>query len=247
MTEMKGEQPAPKAFWSLVHAQFPITQFLGIHNPGHDDHGEGRALDIGLNVKEPSENEIAWGLVNDVLLPNKAEIGWSYFIWDQWIWYPDKRGQVKGGFKGNHTDHIHVSWSRLTSQNTMFPDATAAMRELSRKLETTLEAIEAMKRLEGWWKVWDGNYYYYYFHPGGLVEYTKKAPFNIKKAPGPGQQMNNSGICTYTPPNQFVIAWKPVPGAEAACQETFYNASPGCKQMNATSNFYSPLVATRLS
>jgi hypothetical protein len=42
-----------------------------------------------------------------------------------------------------------------------------------------------------------------------------------------------------------VISWNQVPGAEAACVETFYNAVSGCQQMNATSNLYSPLVASR--
>jgi hypothetical protein len=43
-----------------------------------------------------------------------------------------------------------------------------------------------------------------------------------------------------------VITWNKVAGASTSCQETFYNAADGCEQMNATSNLYSPLVATRL-
>jgi hypothetical protein len=98
--------------------------------------------------------------------------------------------------------------------------------------------------LNGWWKVWDGNYYYYFFGPGGVVQYTKTKPSNTS---GPPIRADNIGRYTYTPPAQLVIMWNQVPGAEAACQETFYNAVPGCRQMNATSNLYSPLVATRLS
>ena len=228
------EQPAPQALWQLVHKHFPVARNLGIYNPGHDDHGEGRALDIGLLVSKPDENEIAWGLINDVLKPNQAEIGWSYFIWDQWIWYPDVRGQQKGGFKGDHTNHIHVSWSQTTSQKSGFTTADIAMGGLSRKLQ-------AVNWLKGWWKVWDGNYYYYFFGPGGIVQYTKTVPSNTSKPP---IRADNTGTYTYTP-NQLVINWKQVPGAEAACQETFYNAVPGCQQMNANSNLYSPLVATR--
>jgi hypothetical protein len=96
--------------------------------------------------------------------------------------------------------------------------------------------------LNGWWKVWDGNTYYYFFGPGGVVEYTKAPPPNTS---GPPQRATNHGRYTYTPPNQLVVTWNQVPGAEAACRETFYNAAPGCQQMNATSNLYSPLVATR--
>jgi len=95
----------------------------------------------------------------------------------------------------------------------------------------------------GWWKVWDGNTYYYFFRPDGVVQYTKAAPRNTCAPP---QRADNLGYYTYTAPN-LVVKWNPVPGVEMACEETFYNAVPGCRQMNATSNLYSPLVATRLS
>jgi hypothetical protein len=98
--------------------------------------------------------------------------------------------------------------------------------------------------LLGWWKVWDGNTYYYFFSRDGVVQYTKTAPRNTSAPP---QRANNLGYYTYTPPNRLVVTWNPVPGVEMACQETFYNAVPECRQMNATSNLYSPLVATRLS
>jgi hypothetical protein len=96
--------------------------------------------------------------------------------------------------------------------------------------------------LNGWWKVWDGNTYYYFFGPDGVVQYTKTRPSNVS---GPPIRADNIGRYTYPSPNQLVITWNQVPGAEAACRETFYNAVPGCQQMNATSNLYSPLVATR--
>jgi len=98
--------------------------------------------------------------------------------------------------------------------------------------------------LNGWWKVWDGNVYYYFFGPGGLVQYTNSPP---RDTSAPPQRAANNGRYTYSPPNKLVVSWNQVPGAEAACQETFYNAVSGCRQMNATSNLYSPLVATRQS
>jgi hypothetical protein len=42
------------------------------------------------------------------------------------------------------------------------------------------------------------------------------------------------------------VNWNALPGL-AATVETFYNARPGATQMNANSNQYSPLVATRLA
>ena len=95
--------------------------------------------------------------------------------------------------------------------------------------------------LKGWWKVWDGGTYYYYFGEGGGVVYTRKKPANTRARPA---RADNTGIYSYAA-NRLVIDWKWVTGAEVACQELFYNASPQCRQMNATSNLYSPLVATR--
>jgi hypothetical protein len=47
--------------------------------------------------------------------------------------------------------------------------------------------------LEGWWKVWDGSTYWYYFESGGVVKYTKARPANLS---GPPKKANNVG--TYT-------------------------------------------------
>jgi hypothetical protein len=94
--------------------------------------------------------------------------------------------------------------------------------------------------LKGWWKVWDGNTYYYYFGNGGFVEYTKTAP--IASAPPPKKALNQ-GEYTLTG-NKLVITWNPMGGLPTV--ETFANAAAGTQQMNGTSNKYSPLVATRI-
>jgi hypothetical protein len=96
--------------------------------------------------------------------------------------------------------------------------------------------------LYGWWDVTDGNPYYYYFAPGGVVQYITTRP----TTEGPPQKPGNIGRYAYTPPNQLVLNWNQVIRAEAACQETFYNAASGCQQMNATSTLYAPLVAKRM-
>jgi hypothetical protein len=98
--------------------------------------------------------------------------------------------------------------------------------------------------LNGWWKVWDGSMYYYYLGPNGDAQYTLNKPAKLS---GPPTRANNVGTWTYAPSsNTLVITWRQVATAPAACEETFYNALPGCKTMNATSNLYGGLVATRL-
>jgi hypothetical protein len=93
--------------------------------------------------------------------------------------------------------------------------------------------------LTGWWKVWDGNTYYYYFGNGGFVQYTKTAPGSAlppTRPVGQGDYTLTSGT--------LVITWNPVGGS--ATVETFRNAVAGAQQMNGTSSRYSPLVATRI-
>jgi hypothetical protein len=94
----------------------------------------------------------------------------------------------------------------------------------------------------GWWKVWDGNTYYYYFAPNGVVRFTKTVPANTRIAP---TKWNNEGRYTHSAP-KLVITWTKVAGARTSCVETFLNATPDCEEMNATSNLYSPLVAKRM-
>jgi hypothetical protein len=98
-----------------------------------------------------------------------------------------------------------------------------------------------MAWLHGWWTVWDGNTYYYFFYPQGVVQYTKTKP--AANAPPPAQPLN-TGKYMYTSPGSLVIDWNPAGGG--ATRETFRNAFRNATQMNATSNRYAPLVATRI-
>ncbi|WP_213959130.1 hypothetical protein [Variovorax sp. dw_954] len=100
----------------------------------------------------------------------------------------------------------------------------------------------AMSWLYGWWKVWDGSDYYYYFFPNGSVQYTRTQP--TSGSPPPAHPLN-TGTCTYAAPATLVIDWNPMDGGST--RETFYNAYARATRMNATSNRYSPLVATRIN
>lgn len=95
----------------------------------------------------------------------------------------------------------------------------------------------------GWWRVWDGNTWYYYLGPNGVAMSSKSPPFNTRTPPG---KAHNTGTWTYSPPQTLVITWKQVVGTRVPCKETFWNAGDGCEQMNANSNLYSPLAAKRM-
>jgi len=94
--------------------------------------------------------------------------------------------------------------------------------------------------LKGWWKVWDGNTYYYYFGNGSFVQYTKTAP--TSSAP-PTKPVSQGDYALDGDSGNLVITWNPIGGLSTV--ETFH-AVEGTRQMNGISNRYSPLVASRL-
>jgi hypothetical protein len=106
----------------------------------------------------------------------------------------------------------------------------------------TILSVPTVTWLEGWWTVWDGNYYYYYFNPNGTVVYIETKP----ETPGAPSSPKNRGTYSFDSGRRLIVKWKALSGL-AACVETFYNARPSATEMNATSNLYSPLVASRLS
>ena len=106
-----------------------------------------------------------------------------------------------------------------------------------------LAAGKDLSWLLGWWEVWDGNYYYYYFDHGSRVVYIESKPRSAS-LPAPAAP-HNKGSYTFNAAGQLVCRWNSLQGL-AATVETFYNARAGATQMNATSSQYSPLVATKL-
>lgn len=124
MANWKKAQPAPKAVWEIIHSRFPYkTRFLGIlTGPGHQDHSEGRALDVGVRAWMVLERELANYLIGS-LCDFSFELCWSYVIWNKQIWYSDGRGPLpyENAVKMPHTEHIHISWEREASQFKDFP------------------------------------------------------------------------------------------------------------------------------
>jgi hypothetical protein len=92
--------------------------------------------------------------------------------------------------------------------------------------------------LNGWWRVFDGKDYFYYFS-GDTVQYTTTKPTS-NNAP---LKSDNTGYYSYSL-GELVINWTQKTGTISENVETFSNASPGCIKMNGTSNLYGePLEA----
>jgi hypothetical protein len=95
--------------------------------------------------------------------------------------------------------------------------------------------------LQGWWSVWDGSQYYYFFDGAGGVQYTKTKPVGRT---APLAHALNRGGYQFLQHGVLVIEW--APAADGVTRETFTNALLGSTKMNGTSNRYGPLVATKL-
>jgi type VI secretion system (T6SS) effector Tae4 (amidase) len=101
--------------------------------------------------------------------------------------------------------------------------------------------------LQGWWNVYDGNTYYYYFSAEHVVTYTKAKPTHLDSPPVKNPM--NEGDVTITLDGQntamIELDWNPADGG--ATVETFRNVITSRGGMNGTSNRYAPLYATKMN
>lgn len=95
-------------------------------------------------------------------------------------------------------------------------------------------------QLLGWWSVWDGNQYYYFFDAKGGVQYTTTKPLNTG---APLKLPLNQGSYAFASSGKLVIDWNPADGG--ATKETF-TWPPLGERINGISNRYAPLVATKM-
>lgn len=97
--------------------------------------------------------------------------------------------------------------------------------------------------LQGWWQVYDGNTYYYYFSDQHVVTYTKVKPQNLMYPPVK-QPLNGGEVSIVQNALQIIIDWNPADGG--ATRETFSHLPSNTASMNGVSNRYAPLVATKM-
>lgn len=96
--------------------------------------------------------------------------------------------------------------------------------------------------LQGWWEVYDGNTYYYYFSDQNVVTYTEKKPQHLDSPPlkAPG----NEGDVTIIDSYNLEIDWDSTGGDQTV--ENFNRPADSTTFMNGTSNRFAPLTATKM-
>jgi len=97
--------------------------------------------------------------------------------------------------------------------------------------------------LNGWWTVYDGNYYFYYFSPPYVV-YTKTRPAATAGAP---YKSINRGTVKPGKENTYIVTWNPIPGDPEPTVETFWLIWGETRKMNAKSNKYGMLYAEKIT
>lgn len=103
--------------------------------------------------------------------------------------------------------------------------------------------------LQGWWNVYDGNTYYYYFSAEHVVTYTNANAKPAHLDSPPVKNPMNEGDVTITFDAQYTatieLDWNPADGG--ATIETFRNVITSRDGMNGTSNRYAPLYAKKMN
>lgn len=154
-------------------------------------------------------------------------------FWDGENWFQSLEGAKLRG--GDQT--AVIGWADINQQPRWFweindgPGVPSAM----------LDAIPDW--VQGWWTVYDGNYYYYYFHTNGMVNYigTRPSPKWI-----PPLTVGNQGKVEQTD-HGFKIVWN-AKGPPPPTEETFIRLNwTSTTEMNGLSNKYAPLFARKMT
>ena len=96
--------------------------------------------------------------------------------------------------------------------------------------------------LQGWWTVYDGNFYCYYFHTDGWVNYIEQKP-NVKWTPP--KTVGNQGQYALLAHGLHIV-WRER-GTAPATEDTFTRLDWTSEtEMNGVSNKYSPLFARKM-
>jgi hypothetical protein len=124
--DWKKAQPLPKAVAQALRVNFPMITATGIYNDRNvagtnkkSSHAEGRAIDIHLNANQPSQRLVGDQLFQ-ALIDAAHATGIDNVIWNRQIW--STRHPMLRPYRGAnpHTDHIHVEFTRVGSQQKTF-------------------------------------------------------------------------------------------------------------------------------
>lgn len=151
-------KPGAQYLLDLVIAHYRVGRRVPITRPCHiggtSEHKEGRAVDWGVDVNNPTEKAAADHFVQWLTAPGPdGKVGWNarrlgvmYVIWNQQIWSNSSSSATWRPYTGAspHTDHVHVSlgwggaWQRASWWSGVALPDTAETRQYVRKVYADL-------------------------------------------------------------------------------------------------------------
>ncbi|MCP4965724.1 MAG: extensin family protein, partial [bacterium] len=126
--------PVPPNRTAIVWGLWPQSFNLGTYNCRRvagsaslrkSAHGEGRALDVGFLVGDPSGHPSGWALAYR-LVAARDQIGLSYLVWAGQSWKAGEGWRAYSG-KNPHFDHIHLEVTRDSAERLSAAEAQAAV------------------------------------------------------------------------------------------------------------------------
>jgi zincin-like metallopeptidase toxin 3 of polymorphic toxin system len=210
----------------------------GLFTPSGLQHGQRRFIYLNETVLNAYENGTGWIVLEGIALHECVH----------WVRFHAGNGDEEGG-----------DWNTLTFER--FNDGTEvgerfdiwaygfnpAKFKKDGSLEqygppgTTPKGDEDESTIptwaQGWWTVWDGNYYYYYFYPDGKILWTKTKP----NTPWPPAKGNQGTAAVSDADHGFKIRWS------SGTEETFTRMNwSSTTEMFGKSNRYGQLSAKKV-
>ncbi len=134
-----GGQPAPRALWSLLHANFPRTRLLDDGSPQAT--AGGASLAIGLDASDRDERWLGDQLFA-ILVQNADELGAERIHWTDRAW-----SRVEGGPRSVETDRprpdrLQVDFTPDGSVKDAFPRTMIEVAVLRSGLEDLARSFD---------------------------------------------------------------------------------------------------------
>lgn len=161
-------QPNTVHLLRLIEHLFPYYKSEGViggyRQDAINDHPSGQALDImAPNGGRDPESVNAVHKIAAFLMANADQLGVTYMVWRQHIWYPGQAWRLmedRGHWTHNHMDHIHVLVDgsfdakdqlvlpdQLKVRADEMPDGEALRREHEQRIEIMNRIAEAQSRV----------------------------------------------------------------------------------------------------
>jgi hypothetical protein len=166
----------------------------------------------------------------------------AYLNFNEGVPLDEANGPTDSGL-GFHS--MDTSWGHPQCPGTAVIGQRAAILAIAQGLLQGRKPSDSIADwVVGWWSVYDGSQYYYYFYEGGEVVWTESKPAG--PTAGAPRKTGNTGTATMSE-HGLDIRWRPLPKGGGPTIENFTRMGwSSTTEMFGKSNKYSPLSARKV-